>query len=99
MVLILTRPRDFRRIPKNDAVLAKMLERTYPNAAKDMATRSHVYNDCVDQAEELEKEGKVLIVAPSDIGHMKTLTKDKESIAALYIKGFEDAKCISEFIK
>ncbi|MDD6259152.1 MAG: patatin family protein [Erysipelotrichaceae bacterium] len=99
VVLILTRPRDFRRIPKNDALLARILECTYPNAAKDMATRSHVYNDCVDKAEELEKEGKILIVAPSDIGHMKTLTKDKESIAALYMKGFEDAKSISAFIK
>lgn len=98
VVLILTRPRDFRRIPKNDAVFAKLLHRKYPKAAEDMATRSQVYNDCCDQAETLEKEGKVLIVAPDSIGHMKTLTKDREAIARLYAKGYVDAKKIADFI-
>lgn len=99
VVLILTRPKDFRRIPKNDAVFAKLMCRKYPKAAEDMATRSQVYNACCDQAEKLERDGKVLIVAPDSIGHMKTLTKDREAIARLYAKGYVDAKKIADFIR
>lgn len=98
LVLILTRPKDFRRVAKNDKIFAKLMEKLHPEAAKAMANRSVVYNECVDACEELEKQGKVLIVAPDSIGHMKTLTKDKESIAELYTKGYEEAKKIKEFV-
>lgn len=99
VVLILTRPKDFRRISKDDALFAKILRKKYPKAAEDMATRSVVYNQCVDKAEEYEKEGKVLIVAPDSIGQMKTLTKDRDAIARLYAKGYVDAKKISSFVE
>lgn len=99
VVLILTRPKDFRRIPKNDAAFAKLMHHKYPRAAEDMATRSEVYNRCVDEAEEYEKQGKVLIVAPDSIGHMKTLTKDREAIAKLYAKGYVDGRKIAAFVK
>ena len=47
----------------------------------------------------MKKKGKVLIVAPDDIGKMSTLTKDPEMIEALYYKGYRDAEAIREFVK
>lgn len=99
LVLVLTRPKEYRRIPKNDGIFADMLEKTYPGASDAMRTRSYVYNACVDEAEALEKQGKVLIIAPDDIGEMKTLTKDDQAIKNLYVKGYLDAAKISEFVK
>lgn len=99
LVLILTRPEDFRRIPKNDKVIARLLEHHYPKAAEAMATRSEVYNKCLDECEKLAEEGKVCIVAPDSIGHMKTLTKDIAAIEALYHKGYETAEVIRDFMK
>jgi len=97
-VIILTRPKDYRRISKNDEKGAKLLSVMYPSAGQDVMNRGEVYNRQVDQTVELEKQGKVLIVAPSDIGQMKTLTKDVTTIRELYLKGYHDASSIPAFV-
>lgn len=99
VVVVLTRPQDYRRIDKHDKVFARLLRHHYPKAAKDMKTRSIVYNRQVDECQRLVKEGKVCIVAPNSIGNMKTLTKDKDSIETLYKKGFLEAEKIKEFLE
>lgn len=98
VVVILTRPEDYRRIPKNDKIIADLLHPHYPNASLAMQNRSVVYNQQVDACEYLQVQGKVCIVAPDSIGNMKTLTKDKDSIEALYYKGYEEAKSILNFV-
>ena len=98
VVVILTRPEDYRRIPKNDKIIADLLHPHYPNASQAMQNRSVVYNQQVDACEYLQVQGKVCIVAPDSIGNMKTLTKDKDSIEALYYKGYEEAKSILNFV-
>lgn len=98
VVVILTRPEDYRRIPKNDKIIADLLHPHYPNASLAMQNRSVVYNQQLDECEYLQIQGKVCIVAPDSIGKMKTLTKDKDSIEALYYKGYEEAKSILNFV-
>lgn len=98
VVVILTRPEDYRRIPKNDKIIADLLHPHYPNVSQAMRNRSVVYNQQVDACEYLQVQGKVCIVAPDNIGNMKTLTKDKDSIEALYYKGYEEAKSILNFV-
>ena len=98
VVVILTRPEDYRRIPKNDKIIADLLHPHYPNASQAMRNRSVIYNQQLDECEYLQIQGKVCIVAPDSIGKMKTLTKDKDSIEALYYKGYEEAKSILNFV-
>ncbi|MCH3961550.1 MAG: patatin family protein [Solobacterium sp.] len=98
LVIILTRPKNYRRIAKTDEKAAHLLSAVYPSAGKDVLTRGELYNRQVDEVIELEKQGKVLIVAPSDIGHMKTLTKDVTTIRELYLKGYHDADAIANFM-
>ena len=98
VVLILTRPRDFERSPKKDRVTTNILRTKYPNAAKAMKMRAATYNYQLRLAKEYEKEGRLLILAPDDIGGMKTLTKDREMIEALYHKGYNDAAAIRDFL-
>ena len=95
-VLILTRPRDFERSPKKDRLITNLIRSKYPNAAKAMSMRAAVYNSQLRLAKEYEKQGKLLILAPDDIGGMKTLTKDRDMIEALYYKGYKDAEAIRE---
>ena len=64
-----------------------------------MSRRAIRYNTELWLAKQYEKKGKVLIVAPDDIGKMSTLTKDPEMIEALYYKGYRDAEAIREFVK
>ena len=98
VVLILTRPRDFERNPKKDRLTARILKAGFPEAAKAMSKRAETYNKQLRLAKEFEKQGKVLIIAPDDIGEMKTLTKDKEMIEELYKKGYRDAAAIKDFL-
>ena len=61
--------------------------------------RAETYNRELELAIELERQGKVLIIAPDDIGKMKTLTKDLETIKALYYKGYEDGRRIMPYVR
>lgn len=97
-VVLLTRPKDYRRPQNSGDLVAKLLERKYPHAAEAMRNRAEKYNMQLDRACGLEKEGKVLVVAPDDIGKMDTLSKDKEAVVDLYIKGLTDGLKVVEFL-
>ncbi len=97
VVVILTRPKDYYRDPKKDQRMAKLL-RKYPNAARVLALRAETYNRQLEQAHALAQAGKVLLVAPDDIGGMSTLTKDRGAILTMYRKGRSDAKAIGAFL-
>jgi len=99
LILILTRPRDYRRSAENDVRSAKLLRRKYPAAAKALEERAYVYNHQLDAAVRLSKEGKILILAPYSIDGMKTLTRDRTKIRWMYDLGMEDAARIRSFIQ
>ena len=99
VVVILTRPKDYFRSPENDARMARLMRRKYPRAAEDLVRRAEVYNRELTQCLDLEKEGKVRIIAPDTIGKMKTLSQDPEPIRQLYQKGWLDAEGAFDFVK
>lgn len=101
VVLILTRPKDYERDPDaaKDKLAAKMIEGKYPEAARAMTKRAITYNTELWLAKKYEEQGKVLIVAPDDIGEMKTLKRDRDAIDLLYRKGFADAEAIRKFVE
>lgn len=98
VVLIMTRPRDYQRTPQKDEVIARLIADEYPHAAMALRNRAEMYNTELALAKEYEKTGRVLIVAPDDIGGMRTLTKDKSAIEELYLKGFHDGEKIMDFM-
>ena len=98
VVIIITRPKAFRRSAEKDEKLAKLLRRSFPAAAEVMAKRAYIYNHQLEQAIELEKEGKVRILAPYSIEGMDTLTRDKNKIIHMYELGYEDAARLRNFI-
>ena len=97
-VLLLTRPRDFERSPDKDKKAVSLLRLRHPEAAAAMKLRAVTYNTQLWLARQYEKQGRVLILAPDDIGSMQTLTKDKDMIEALYRKGYADARAIQSWI-
>ena len=101
VVLILTRPKDYERDPDaaKDKLAAKMIEGKYPEAARAMSKRAIIYNTELWLAKKYEQQGKVLIVAPDDIGGMKTLKRDRDAIDQLYHKGYADADVIRSFVE
>ena len=103
IVIIITRPKDFRRDPAKDNLSYKLLKHRYPESAEAIRKRAEMYNAQLDEAVQLEKEGKVMILAPDDVMDMKTLTRDRDKMEKLYQKGMKDAEkaviWLSEIIK
>lgn len=99
IVLILTRPKGSVRSSEKDEFLAKFISRKYPVSAMRLKTRAHRYNAGVALAKQLEKEGRVLIVAPENTFGVQTLTRDHEALENLYLEGYFDAEKIKSFLE
>ena len=98
IVLVLTKPTDAEMSFSKEKLCSVLLKTKYPNAAATLLKREENYRNSLSLAKELEKHGKLLIVAPSDIGHLKTLTKNTADLTALYEQGKKDAEKIREFV-
>lgn len=98
VVLVLTRPLSTDKKPGKDAWGAALLRRKYPQASAELSRRAERYNQTVARALKMQKQGRVLVLAPDDTCGMGTLTKDKAKIDALYRKGYSDAAKIKDFL-
>lgn len=92
LVIILTRPKNGYRIDTNDKRVAQVLARQYPKAAQLLERRYETYNTQLQAIKALESQGKVTIIAPENIGKLKTLTRDVDMLKSLYRKGLVAAK-------
>lgn len=99
VVVILTKPRDTVRNSGKDRMLAVTIAHEYPKAADTWIARSETYNKSIEELFELEKQGKALIVAPEDIGGLKTLSQDHGALEDLYAQGLRAAEAIPEFME
>ena len=92
IVLILTKP------SRKDDLLARRIEKQYPKAAEQLHLRAVKYNAGVAKAKDLEKTGKLLIIAPENTEGVDTLTRDKGAFLRLYTRGYMDGHQVKEFI-
>lgn len=66
LLIVLTQPKGFiKRLGKYDKLGAKVLARKYPAVREALLSRPDRYNDIVKQCEQLEKEGKAMILRPN----------------------------------
>ena len=99
VILILTKPKEHITQSTAYRLSEKWLRRKgYPKAADGMHEKSERYNTALDKAMQLEKEGKVLIVAPRSIEGMQTLKKDHAAIDNLYRHGYEEGETVKQFL-
>lgn len=98
VVVTLTLPKDYYKPHKAPEALYKALLKKYPQSARLMYSMIDKYNKDLDYLKELEKQGKVLILAPDNCCGVTTLKHPKDGIEALYRKGYENAEKIKSFL-
>ena len=98
VVVILTRLKDVLREQKKDIGPARLLRRHYPAAAERLLERYRTYNDEVALAKRYEAEGKALILAPTDLHGLSTLSKTYEGLESMYREGYAAAAAIPDFL-
>lgn len=87
-VIVLTRPRDYRKKNSRIASAAGLRYRKYPKMATALKNRSKVYNETLDLIEKEEAAGRAFVIAPMgplDIGRTE---KDRGKLKAAYQEGY-----------
>ena len=64
VIVILTKPRDTIRNSGKDRALAVAIVGDYPKAAETWIGRAELYNRSVEEVFKLERQGKILVIAP-----------------------------------
>lgn len=98
VIVTLTLPKDYYKPHKAPELFYKSAVKKYPESARLMYSMIDKYNQELKLINELEKEGKVLILAPDDCCGVTTLRHKYNSIEALYRKGYENAGKIRDFL-
>ncbi len=98
VVLILTKPRDTVREQKPDRAAARRIAKRYPKASEQLLLRYKKYNEGVALAQEYERDGRLLLLAPDDCCGLSTLRKTREDIERMYQKGRRDGRAVLSFV-
>ncbi|MDD2956723.1 MAG: patatin family protein [Oscillospiraceae bacterium] len=88
MVVILTRERDFCRTSDRSLSLIRRRFRAYPRFVRTMETRAERYNQSRAELFALEREGRVLVIAPKSTAGFSRTERDLEKIRSLWQDGY-----------
>ena len=100
--LVLSRPKGYRKKPLKYQGVFKTYYRKYPAVTEALLKRHIVYNQTLEELEELEREGRAFLVYPDtmpvsnrDVNYRKLV----ESYRMGYEQGRRDLKNWKEFLK
>lgn len=91
-IIVLTKEKGYRKKRNSFARLMPAFYRRFPGMIKSMENWSLKYNETMEFIEQLEKEGKVLIIQPSKFVKMTGMERDVEKLNELYELGYRDAE-------
>lgn len=90
-LVILTQPKGYIKKKNSLIPLMKLRLKKYPKLIEAMANRHIIYNNQVEFAENAEKEGKALIIRPSDKLPIGRLEKNPDTLQHVYDLGRTEA--------
>ncbi len=90
VVVLLTRERDFLRKPESVEPLIYQYYRKYPKFIDAMRRRSDEYNQCRRELFRLEREGRVIVIAPRTTRGVSRTERDTGKLRALWQDGYFD---------
>ncbi|MDZ5252235.1 patatin family protein [Clostridium sp. LIBA-8841] len=97
-LIILTRPKNYKKtLGKSNKLASKIVGRKYPKLKDSFLTRHIKYNDTVKFCEELERDGKALIIRPSEEESIESFEKDVCKLEKAYNAGYN--ACIKNLEK
>lgn len=99
VVVVLSRPKDFRKSLKKSDKFSKFVIREYPKTIDAIYSRASRYNKILEDLlkDESLKE-KVLVLGPEDNFGIDTLSKNKDALEKIYKMGYEDGILVKEFL-
>ena len=94
VVVLLTRHKGFRKrtMPFAERETAKRLYKNSPQMLETALSANDRYNDTLDALEQLENEGKIMVIRPSKEIDISLLERNTENLGALYSEGLRDGE-------
>lgn len=93
LLIVLTRPKGYKKkLSRSNILAARALRKKYPNLSQAILDRPKMYNEQVRYCEQLEKEGKAIILRPSKAYQIESFEKDIDKIKMIYNHGYMLAK-------
>jgi predicted patatin/cPLA2 family phospholipase len=90
-VLILTRPKGYRKKQPRFIRLAAMRYSRYKGLCEALASRHTRYNETMDFIDQVEQRGEVLVIRPRMALNVGRAERNKDKLYAAYDKGYSDA--------
>lgn len=93
LLIVLTRPVGYeKKLGSSNKLAARVLKRKYPNLVEPLLTRHENYNETVRYCDELERQGKAIVLRPAEEGIIDSMEKDIDKIIASYQYGYRLAE-------
>lgn len=101
IIVVKTRDRSYRKpdTTKKQARIQDILYRKYPDFRKAFHASQKNYNILCDRIEELEKQGRIFVIAPSRPVTVGRLERDMEKLGDLYHLGMADTQSVQKEIQ
>ena len=91
VIVVLSRPRNYRRKPDHMMKLIRKRYRAYPNFVAAMEGRAEVYNRDREQLFQTERKGNVLVIAPESTLGVARTERNTEKLRLLWAAGYQTA--------
>jgi len=90
-VLILTRPKGYRKSPSRIGGLARIRYPRLPGLCDALARRHTGYNETMDLIDEMEQRGEAFVIRPRSDLPVGRIERSKDKLYATYDQGYLDA--------
>lgn len=91
LVVVLTQDKTYRKGPMPRLPL-KLLQRRYPQIARQLKHRHETYNQALDLLAQWEKEGKAYVLRPSEPIQIHRTERDPQKLQQVYDLGVKDCQ-------
>ena len=98
IIVILTRPLDYRKTPTNSLIFNAFYRR-YPKLVERLTNRYVDYNRAVEDVIRLNEQGEIFVIRPSVTLPIRRIEKDIAKVQAMYDLGVADAKMAIPMLK
>lgn len=89
VIVVLTKPRDYVRKPDHSLRLIEYKYRRWPEFCRAMRQRAEIYNKSRERLFQLEREGKILVIAPETTRGVSRTERNVEKLRLLWADGYQ----------
>lgn len=93
IIVVATRPKGYRK-SKVNPLPAKLFYSKYPNLVKTISNRYVGYNAILQEIDELDAKGEIVLVRPSKKIKLGRIESNPDRLQEMYDLGIEDAKAL-----